>query len=384
MVRTPLAALAALLLAHAPALAQGTARSMDVDVSIRSAALGGASNALFWGQGTNHWGNPALLAYSTGIRFEHGHTDLVPGLATDVTFETDVMKLGVLGFGLVFSGTPFPKGVELQYESEGLDPGNPTGTFSSGETVDSWGFGVSPIRILETLLGYAKQPVRPTSKVDVTYGMNFKDVSLNLGPGVPTTSTSAMDWGILGRIKLVDLPIESTSIPLAVEIAYGYSMLSFDESEVTFINEDVTVPVSRHERQGAAVRMAFDHPGLHQSTDSRWAWFLAGLSPLVTLGVTSDHDNITAGDFGGYDVSGYGFELELVNIAAFRIGHYTDELGGIDDRTWGYAIGLPFGKAAGVRYEESWFPQAADAQLPHVDRRGFSVWVDPLQIRRGP
>ena len=46
------------------ASAQGTGRSMDIDLSIRSAAMGGASNALSWGD-LNYWGNPALLGITS-------------------------------------------------------------------------------------------------------------------------------------------------------------------------------------------------------------------------------------------------------------------------------------------------------------------------------
>ena len=53
-------------------LAQGTARSMDIDLSIRSAGMAGASNAVFWGGSLNHWANPAVLGYTRGIRYEYG------------------------------------------------------------------------------------------------------------------------------------------------------------------------------------------------------------------------------------------------------------------------------------------------------------------------
>ena len=55
------------------ARAQGTGRSMDIDLSIRSAAMGGASNAMSWGD-LNYWGNPALLGYAQGVRYVHTHT----------------------------------------------------------------------------------------------------------------------------------------------------------------------------------------------------------------------------------------------------------------------------------------------------------------------
>ena len=99
------------------AAAQGAAVSMNIDVSSRSAALGGASDALFWGEERNHWANPALLGYEHGIRYEHGYTQLLPGLA-NFPFTSDVIKFGGGGVGLVLSGQPFGYGgVNLDYGS---------------------------------------------------------------------------------------------------------------------------------------------------------------------------------------------------------------------------------------------------------------------------
>src|SRR5262249_44986061 len=111
------ATLAASLL-HSSAIAQGTARSMDIDVSIRSAGMGGAGAAVFWGQDLNHWSNPALLGGIQGIRYEQGKTQLVPDLASDVDFTSKVIKAGGGGLGIVWSGTaPGPGGVLLSYGS---------------------------------------------------------------------------------------------------------------------------------------------------------------------------------------------------------------------------------------------------------------------------
>ena len=120
--------------------AQGTGRSMDIDISARSAALGGASTALPWGD-LNHWANPALLGYVDGIRYAHGRTQLVPGLAANVIFTTDYVQVGAGGIGVLFSGKPFDKGgVHLDYGlSEGRDEnGNFTGTFASYERVKAF------------------------------------------------------------------------------------------------------------------------------------------------------------------------------------------------------------------------------------------------------
>lgn len=135
--------------------AQGTGRSLDIDLSIRSNGMGKASNALFWGSDLNHWGNPALLGYVRGVGFEMGRRSLVPGLANDVILWSTVIKVGGGGLGVVLSGKPFGVGgARLDYgESEGTDEsGQPTGTYKSFEEIDSWGFGVNAFELLETVI----------------------------------------------------------------------------------------------------------------------------------------------------------------------------------------------------------------------------------------
>src|SRR5690349_1187658 len=48
---------------------------LEIDPSIRSAAMGGASTAVSWGIDPNYWANPSLLGYARGIRYEQGSTD---------------------------------------------------------------------------------------------------------------------------------------------------------------------------------------------------------------------------------------------------------------------------------------------------------------------
>src|SRR2546423_802341 len=89
--------------------AQGTARSMDFDLSIASAGMGGASNGVFWGD-IDYWGNPALLGYARGLRYLHTRSQLVPGLATDVFLNSDATQVGYGGLRFVSAGEPRGRG----------------------------------------------------------------------------------------------------------------------------------------------------------------------------------------------------------------------------------------------------------------------------------
>jgi hypothetical protein len=365
-------------LAASRAAAQGTARSMDIDISMRSSGMGGASAAVFWGQDLNHWSNPALLGGLQGLRYEQGSTQLVPDLA-DVKFESKVLKAGGRGLGIVWSGTaPGPGGVHLDYgANEGTDPsGNPTGTFNALEQVNSWGFGVNA---LEAFDGFrrAGAPRGWSRYGDVAFGMNFKDVKVDLGPGI-AGSTTAHDWGVLVRVTPIAAFNPDRTIPIRVDLSWAYSVLNGnDDAVIDFGTESARV--SRHRRDGFAGRIAFTPPSIeHAATKKVW---LRGLFPLVSVGGAYEKATIDAGEgSSGYRTTGSGGELEVANVFALRIGSYTDKTGGIDGGTSGWSLGLPIGPWAGFRYSHATFPESSG--LSDLDRNGWQVWVNPFEIRR--
>lgn len=370
------------------AVAQGTARSMDIDVSIRSSALGGASNALFRGPDLNHWGNPALLGYVRGVRYEEGKTQLVPGLASDVWFKTKFTKVGLGGLGFVFGGEPAgPNGVSLDYGlSQGTDEnGNPTGTFGSYEWVKSWGVGVNVIESWENVLRAAGEQSPGLSRyVDFSVGMNFKHVRVSLAP-FPGGSgeTDAQDLGVLARVTPIDRLESGKGLPVRVDLSYGWSELSRnDDAVITFISEDMASPVTRHRRHGTALQLGVGVPGLEVDDLDHPAAraFVRGLLPLVSVSVTSDWNDIGAGDVMMYETSGNGYEVAVANVFAYRRGHYVDRLGDIDGKTNGWSVGLPLGSFGGFLYQEATFPQAQNSDLLDVRRKGWAAWIDPIAI----
>ncbi len=374
------------------AFAQGTARSMDIDVSIRSAGMGGASNAVLWGRGLNHWANPALLGAERGIRWEWGRTQLVPDLASDVIFESQVLKLAGGGAGIVSSGTPLGRGVHLSYgESEGTDEsGNPTGTFVSFEQIDSWGFGVSAFEAIETLaqLRENNEPGPFSRHVDVAFGMNFKDVEMNLFPGV-SAGTTARDWGVSARLTPVDLRTDGGTW-VHLDATIGVSVLNANNDAVVDFGFE-SDPVTRHRRAGMGLHLAIDPRTGRISDPDGGSWLEVGMSPLLSVGIAADRSKIGApigqpsqGPPGNgqnqYETEGVGLEVALANILWGRAGHYTDREGDIDDATWGWGIQLPLGRIAGIRYDGALFPQAKG--LDSIKRHGASVWLDPFALAR--
>lgn len=378
------AAILSLLLASTPAGAQGTGRSLDIDHSIRAAGMGEASNAVVWGDELNQWSNPAVLGYLRGVHYEYGNTQLVPGLAADVFFRSHVLKLGGGGMGAYFAGQPGGLGsVKLDYGlQEATDPsGNPIGTFHSHEDIDSWGFGLSLAQAFESIARASDhEPPRISRVADVSLGMNFKSVDVVLAPGFQG-STSTRDRGVLVRFSPLEVAQASRDLPLAFDLSYGWSELSYDGATITFPFEDTADPLSHHKREGYAAHIALEVPSeMHRRwQEYRCGWLLSGLDPLLSFGYAKDHDEITPSS-GDFETDGSGVEVTVANIYSFRSGHFEDPLGEIDGDTEGWSVGLPIGRFAAVRYDRATIPQASNSGLPDVTREGWSGWVDALRL----
>lgn len=376
------ALIAVVTLGASAAHAQGTGRSMDLDPSVRSAGMGLASNAVFWDQGPDHWGNPALLGYQHGLRYEWGRSRLVPGLADDVHFTTNVIKFGGAGVGVALSGQPFGiGGLHLSYgESEGVDEnGNPTGTVEPFEQIDAWSLGFSVARVagaIATLSGH--DPGAWSRYGDVSLGLTGKHLEMDFPP-LGHGKTTAYDFGYLVRLSPLEWAPATRNAFLGFDVAYGWSDLSFESDPVKFSSEDAPVEVSEHERSGFAARAHLDYPSLGDLGGPPWIW--EGLHPLLSVGRVVDQAEIGVSPF-TYDTDSDGWEITIANVFSWRTGHYEDLVGDISDDTGGWGVGIPFGHWGGVRYDFAHIPQARGADLPDVEKRSVSGWVDALRLWR--
>jgi hypothetical protein len=366
-----IAAAAVSLLVGASAHAQGTGRSMDLDPSARSSAMGEASGAVFWEE-TNRWANPALLGSQHGLTYEWGRARLVPALAPDVHYTTNEVLLGGGGIGVAFSGKPGIGGRHLSYgSSEGVDDqGNPTGVFDTYELIDAWSLGLCVARLTETIAALTgHEPTAVSRYADVSVGVTGKHLEMEFAPGFEG-ETDAMDLGFLVRFSPTEFAPGIRDV-FGLDVAYGFSDLSF-ESDPVFGTE-----VSEHERSGFTARLRLDHPGMAEDM----GWFLRGLRPLVSVGYVREHAEIGI-DEDTYETDGDGWEITLANVLSVRSGHYEDLDGGIDGDTRGWGVNLPLGKVAGLRYDEGKRPQAQNSNLRDVKVRNASAWIDPLWLWR--
>ena len=382
-VRVSVAALLTLGLLPSSTRAQGTARSMDIETSIRAAGMGGASSGVWWGE-PGVWGNPASLANTQGIGWLDGHTQLVPGLATDVFLDTRRLLVGGGGLGLSFMGAPFDGLGKLRLDygsSVSTDPfGNPTGNFTSFEEVEGWGLGVSPLRLFDNarhLLHGGEEPaVRP---FDVALGIQHKHAVVALAPtsfGV-IASGDTWDWGVTGRLSL--LPATNPTAPVHLDISGGFSVLNANDEQFVFVNEDQSSPPTRTRRMGIAMHAALPSPWAGGSESA--VRLLVAPVHALEIGFAFDTDRVSAGGTEPhFNVQHFGVEATVLGVLTGRLGHYSDRTGQIVDDTFGYGFRLPIGPWGAFQYDHATVPQANNSGLPDVQRRGWSVWIDPVRI----
>ncbi|HEY3215261.1 MAG TPA: hypothetical protein VGK93_02085 [Candidatus Eisenbacteria bacterium] len=369
------------------ARAQGTGRSLNLDPSIRAAGMAGASNAVFWGDDANQWANPALVAYHRGLRYEWGKTRLLPTLASDVFFRSELLKLGGGGLAIWTAGLPRADlgRLDLDYgENEATDPsGNWIGTFRSFERIDSWGWALSVAQLTESFARLAGKRLMSWSRYgDVSFGMSEKDLLMNLDPFL-RAATTARDLGLLVRATplRISLSPRGLAVPVRADVAYGWSVLSFNDATVAL--GQPPPPVSRHRRHGVATHVALGWPEtlMQGFADRGLAWLAHGFDPLLSIGLASDRAEISAADAEpSYRTTGTGWEFTVANVFSWRTGSYEDRAGNIVDDTAGWSLGLHLGDFAGFRFDRALFPEALDSGLPDVTRKGFSAFLDPVSL----
>jgi len=373
----------------ASARAQGTARSMDIEPSAIASGMGGASAAVFWGDEPNYWSNPALLGYHHGVRWQYGKTRLVPGLASDVFFETKRLTLAGAGLGFEFAGEPFDVGgLHLDYgRSESTDEsGNLTGMFGSWEDIEAFGAGVSLGRLVGALAAVGgDEPPDVVRHFDVALGFAQKHTEMVLVPdSTGRASAGSRDWGMLARVGAGTDDAGWSTLPvLRVDVAYAYSVINYDDASFVFPNSQPSPP-TRTFRNALAVRIAALAGPAPAEEPAGWRALLRrGFGPLFAVGYAFDWEHSQGGDFGpGYDVHHDGAEMTFFNVLSIRMGSIEDRLGQINGGTLGYGIAVPVGDLASFRYDFGTYPQAQVSGLEDVHRRSYSVFIDPLALWR--
>lgn len=296
--------LAGLLIAGS-ASAQGTGRSLDIQPGGRQNGMGAAGVALAEDATGATWWNPAALGFVNKTAVQLTYAKLVPGLASDVSYNYGTYVQPIEGFGAFGVGIVF-----LSYgQSEGRDEGgNFTGNFGSNEFSPAIYYGT---RILPNF----------------SVGASLKWIRIQLAPDANNGVGTTFGLDIAGLYK----------IP-AAHLNLGVNVQNVGPS-VTFINEDQASPLSRNIKSGLA-----------------WTPYQ---DKSIAVHVVEDfNQSLVTNSFRTYNT---GLELAYLNQFAGRVGWYSDPEGQISGVTYGFgaswgSLGIDFG---GI-------PQAKDSGLDDV------------------
>ena len=291
----------------AVAQAQGTGRSLDIQPGARENGLGAAGVALAEDASGVTWWNPAGLGFVNKAAVELTYAQLVPGLATDVTynyasFVKPMQGWGAFGVGLVF----LSYGTSDQTDNSG----NVIGSFTSNE--------ISPALYYGTKL-----------LPDLSIGASLKYIRIQLAPSAQSGvgSTFGLDVGALYRIPSARLNL-------------GLNVQNLGPS-VTFLNEDQKSPLSRNLKIGAA-------------------WEATSSKEFRLMVVGDFNQSLVTNQFRTYNG---GLELKYTDQIAARIGYYDDPLGDLKGLTYGIGVGW-----RGLALDYASIPQAKGSGLPNVNK----------------
>lgn len=377
-------ALVPLILALSSVRAQGSARTLLFPTSIRAAGMGGASNAVWWGEDPDDWGNPALVAYHSGLRYSFGRTRLLTQLTDDIHFTSHRLTLAGGGLGFESSGRPLDGlgGQRLDYGRSWLtdENGMLQGTFESHEDADSWGAGAS-LAGVTTFLAHrlGSEPPRALRMVDVGLGYARRHVEERYIPTLGEGTTDVSNYGALLRLTPLDtFDSDGAERPVRLDLSYGWSVLNSGDANSNFPFTG-TSPAPKMTRNGLAARFALG--GAPDQVPASAGWYSGVFEPLVAVGVAADFERVEHDVIGSpYDVQRYGLESVVKNVLWLRLGDVEDDDGDIHGLSGGVGIGYQFGSMGNIRYDYASVPQSGENK--NLSRHGVTVAVHPLALAR--
>lgn len=301
-------------------LAQGTARSLDIQPGARQNALGAAGVALEGDPSDALWWNPAALGFAEWQGAQYTRAMLLPGLADDIVYQ-HVAAGGAVGgrLGIGASGTFLSYG-DLEYP------------FPDGESTE-WSWAAAA--------GYRVLP-------ELAIGLTARYVKVDLVPDVFEGSGFGFDFGALYRTNLEP-----------VRLGAGVNLQNVGP-EMSFGSSGRTYPMSRNLKVGGAVTWP---------VELRDEGFETGTTVLADFNQSLVTNKFRTYNFG---VEAYVAAGKWARVA-LRGGYYDDPLGDIQDPTFGAGI-----RIAGATVDFGSIPQARDSGLERVQKWSFGLQTDFL------
>jgi hypothetical protein len=353
------------------------AQATDIDPSVQSAGMGGATIAAFWLDQPNSYLNPALMGFQRGITYSFGTTNIpttVPFLFTsEPKFTSHQILLGARGIGFEITGKPIESlgRLRLDYGPTEITDinGNVIGEANLIEDVRTLAIGVDVIALIASFQEASSgEPASIRDRLSVAVGHAWKNHEVEFG--VEEEEEDTKDIGALVRYAALDqigstLGEASQIARCRFEIAGAYSRQDWDEE---FLATN---------RYGASVRLTVALP-----TDGE-GWLADFGSPSVGFGLLW-----TSIDAGSNSTNQFGAEATLYDILYLRGGLVEDyfvadflqgypELG--TEFAFGGGVKLNYRKMLGARFDYARFPGV----FHEMDRFQGSVFVDPIRLWQG-
>jgi hypothetical protein len=339
------------------------------DTSVRSAAMGGASTAVTWGE-PGIWANPATLSGVSGVGWTTSQFKTLPGLADELEFSSQRVLIGGGGIGFSLMGQPlsglgkaqFDQGpIILPLGDEGPSPYDRT---------EGWGVGISPLKLIESMRKLGKLgPAGLTSYGDVSFGYQNKSSKGVIPGSFEFDLAGTYDWGVTGRLALARW--WGTDAPFRLDLSGGYAQVNVLKSD----NENSAAETQQVDRTGAALHLS---PAPRPSAPPRRLRSVveAGRRAGASIGLAYDREHHT-------ELPG-GFQRRSLRIRSERLpaaGAAWDTFrsrGEIEGWTYGGGLSLPIGPWGSVGWQVASVPLADG--LDRQFRQGWTVWVDPTRI----
>jgi len=347
--------------------------SLIIDTSIRSAAMGGAGAAVFWGE-PGVWANPATLAGVHGIGWVAGRTHLLPGIEDEIVFSSQRLLIGAGGLGFSLMGQPISGlgKAKLEYPPIALPLGGEGDT--PYDLSEGWGVGVSPLRLLETLSSLGKAPRSFTSYGDIVVGYQSKASKAFIDPSFQLDEAGTYDWGVGGRLSLAHL--WGADATYRLDLSGAYSQINVLKTDFAVTN----AAADQIDRTGFALHLSPAPPSERSASPPSLPWWRPGDVPELSIGLAYDHDvtHEEPYELYGSTLDHYGFEANIFRLLALRVGYLSDPDNAVEGVTYGGGLTLPIGPWGSVGYQLASVPfvEGEDRRF----RQGWSVWVDPSRI----